>query len=256
MEFYEKAFMRNIGVFSKAEQEKIKNLTVAIAGCGGMGSQAAEQFARLGVEDFSVADFDNYDTVNINNQFNCVKETIGRNKAEVTSERILSINPNANVRVFKEGVKCDNVEDFIDNADFVVDAIDYTNQKDSLVLHEAARSKQLYVFAPQAIGFGASVLVFDPEGMSILDYVGGGAIQSSQIDAEKFSPYIPSYADPKVIASIENGTAEYIPNIASAQVLGIAMIAAESLGMILKGKKPICVPKGYHIDLWDKKIVS
>lgn len=256
MEFYEEAFMRNIGVFTPEEQQKIKKTNVLIAGCGGMGSQSAEQMVRLGFEKFTVADFDVYNIVNINNQFNCTKETIGRNKAEVTAERIKSINPNAEVRVFVEGVKAENINDVIKNAEIVIDAIDYNNQADSAILHKVAREKGLYVYAPQAIGFGASVLVFDPEGTTLVEHIGEEAIASGKIPAEKFSPHIPTYVDAEAVKAVEERSGDYLPNIATAQCLGVAMLLGEALGYLLKGKKPITVPKVYMIDLWDKKIIT
>jgi len=181
---------------------------------------------------------------------------MGRNKAEVVSEHILEVNPNANVTVFNQGVTKENVNDFLSDVDIVVDAIDYNNQKDSLILHMAARKMNLFVFAPQAIGFGASVLVFDPKGVALEDFLGAAAINTNIIDVEKFSPYIPSYADPKVIKEIELGTGKYLPNIAVAQCLGIAMLTAEALAYILKNRKPTCVPNKFAIDLWDKVLIS
>jgi molybdopterin/thiamine biosynthesis adenylyltransferase len=253
---YNEAFQRNIGVFTPEEQNKIKNLKVAIAGCGGMGGQAALQFVRIGVENFSVADFDVYNVVNINNQFNCNSETIGRNKASVVKEDLLKINPNAKVVAFEKGVKEENVEDFLKKADIVVDAIDYYNQKDSAVLHREAKKRGLYVFAPQAIGVGASLLVFDPEGVGIDEHLGQESIDSSIIPAEKFSAYIPTYADPSVVESVVKNSGEYLPNIASAQTLGVSMLVGEALHFVLKGVKPVCVPNFFHIDLWDKKLIT
>jgi len=253
---YKEAFQRNIGVFTPDEQEKIKSLKVAIAGCGGMGGQASMQLVRTGVETFNIADFDVYNYVNINNQFNCNVDTIGKNKSEVVREDILKINPDAIVNSFKKGVKKENVDEFLEGVDIVVDAIDYYNQKDSLILHKKAKEKGLYVFAPQAIGVGASLLVFDPSGVDIEQYLGNDSIESNLIPAEKFSAYIPTYADPTVVEAVVQNSGEYLPNIASAQTLGISMLVSEVLLLVLKGKKPVCVPKYFHIDLWDKKIIT
>jgi tRNA threonylcarbamoyladenosine dehydratase len=256
MKFYKEAFQRNIGVFSEQEQNKIKDLKVVIAGCGGMGGQAAQQFVRLGVENFKVADFDVYNVCNINNQFDSNVDTMGKNKAEVVAKNIKLINPYAKVTFYNEGLTSKNVEEFVDCADIVVDAIDYNNQKDSLMLHREAKKNNLYVFTAQAIGFGASLLVFDPNGITLEEYLGSDVIKSNKIPAEKFSPIIPSYADPKIIRAIEKQKIDYLPNIGSAQSLGIAMLTAEVLNYILKDKAPTCVPSIFAIDLWDKKIVS
>ena len=255
MGFYEEAFERNIGVFSKKEQNIIKNLRIAIAGCGGMGGQAAQQLVRTGVENFKVADFDSYNTCNLNNQFDSNSETIGKNKAEVVVRNLTLINPYVKVECFRDGVTTKNVEKFLENIDVVVDAIDYNNQVDCWTLHKEARKRKLYTFTSQAIGLGASLLVFDPKGLSLEEYLGEEAVKSNLIPVEKFSPYLPTYADPKVVKNIVTGDAKYLPNVATAQCLGIAMMVGEILQLVIKKQKPICAPGYMAIDLWDRKFL-
>jgi len=220
-----------------------------------MGGQAAQQLVRTGVENFKVADFDLYNICNINNQFDSNSETIGKNKAEVVAKNLLLINPNSKVECFNDGVTKENVGKFLENVDIVVDAIDYNNQADCWVLHKEARKRKLFVFTSQAIGLGASLLVFDPDGLSLEDYLGGEAVKSNLIPAEKFSPYLPTYADPKVVEGIVTGSARYLPNVATAQSLGIAMMIGEILQLVIKKRKPICVPGYMAIDLWDRKFL-
>lgn len=77
---------------------------VSIIGCGAIGSTLCEQLARIGVTEFVLYDFDTVSTHNITNQ-NFFQRDIGRNKAEVCKELILSINEDANVTIYTEGLK-------------------------------------------------------------------------------------------------------------------------------------------------------
>lgn len=80
------------------------NVPVTIIGCGAIGSTLCEQLARIGVTNFALYDFDVVSAHNITNQ-NFFQRDIGRNKAEVCAELIQSINDDAIVTVYTEGLK-------------------------------------------------------------------------------------------------------------------------------------------------------
>ena len=76
-------------LIGKDNIEKLKNVTVAVFGCGGVGSYAVEALARAGIGNFVLADKDVVDVTNINRQLVADFSTIGRDKVEVEKERIL-----------------------------------------------------------------------------------------------------------------------------------------------------------------------
>jgi tRNA A37 threonylcarbamoyladenosine dehydratase len=76
---YEKLFQRNYGIFSRDEQQRIRQASILILGCGGIGGLVAIILARSGVSQF--VDFDSYEPTNMNRQIACFVDTIGRNKA-------------------------------------------------------------------------------------------------------------------------------------------------------------------------------
>ena len=90
-------FSRNELYWGKNNQDKIANSNILIFGLGGVGSFTAEMLARSGVNNFTIVDFDTVSQSNINRQLIALQNTVGLAKADVTKERILSINPNANV---------------------------------------------------------------------------------------------------------------------------------------------------------------
>ncbi|MFZ2293610.1 MAG: ThiF family adenylyltransferase, partial [Polaromonas sp.] len=65
---YDRAFSRNIGWVTQAEQEKLKRSRIAIAGLGGVGGGHLLTLARLGISNFNIADFDDFDVHNLNRQ--------------------------------------------------------------------------------------------------------------------------------------------------------------------------------------------
>lgn len=114
---------------------KLKAATVAIFGVGGVGSFTVEALVRSGVGHLVLIDKDNVDETNINRQIHALNSTIGRSKVEVMRDRILDINPSAQVDTIQKFLlPSEPVEDFfICRYDYVVDAIDTLTAKIFLV---------------------------------------------------------------------------------------------------------------------------
>ena len=114
---------------------KLSGATVAVFGVGGVGSFTVEALARSGIGHLILIDKDNIDATNINRQLHALTSTIGRSKVEVMRERILDINPAAQVEAIQKFLlPSEPVEDFfICRYDYVVDAIDNITAKIFLV---------------------------------------------------------------------------------------------------------------------------
>jgi molybdopterin/thiamine biosynthesis adenylyltransferase len=257
--FYGELADRNIGVISLDEQEKLRQSCIAVAGCGGMGGLSADQVVRLGFGSVKIADFDRFENHNLSRQTSSTTQTVGRPKTEVLSEYLRLINPEATIEVFDEGIQEQNAEQFVNGAGIVIDGIDYNAFYNTVLLHRAARKVGLCVLNPQAVGFGVSVLVFGPDTMSIEEYVGlpenatREEIENFSVPMEKFVPYFPSYADPKLAAAAAAKQIN-IPNIIMPQHLGTAIAVSEAV-MILLGHVPPPSgpePRIFALDLRDR----
>ena len=114
--------------------EILKNSNVIVFGIGGVGSYIVESFARSGVGNITMVDFDEISESNINRQLHSLHSTIGQSKVEVMKDRVLDINPKCNVKLIKEMV-IDNVSEVLnaEKYDFVVDAIDVISSKINLI---------------------------------------------------------------------------------------------------------------------------
>ena len=81
--------------------EKLNKSTVAVFGCGGVGSYALEALVRAGVGNIVLIDKDIVDITNINRQLIADTTTVGQDKVEVAKQRALRINPNINIEIHK-----------------------------------------------------------------------------------------------------------------------------------------------------------
>ncbi len=257
---YSVMFDRNIGVFSEAQQKLIRNFNFAVLGCGGMGGISAQILARTGVENILVADPDIFESVNINNQFNAEVGTIGKNKAEVVGSLLKEINPGIRTEIHPEGVTENNMRSIIANADIILDCIDYNELYFSYLINKESRLEKKYVLAPQAIGYGGSVLVFDPNGMSFNEHLGlregltKDDFKTIIATPEKYAPIMPDYIDKDIIEKTILKQIP-IPNIGLAQTLTASIMVAEALFILLGIRKPTAVPKIIAIDLLKNKFV-
>ena len=138
-------------LIGKESIEKLQNSTVAVFGCGGVGSYAVEALARAGIGNFVLIDNDIVDITNINRQLIADTTTIGRDKVEVEKERIKRINPEANVQTHKVFVTPENVEELVKNEyTYIVDAIDSVSSK--LALIEKAHKEKIKIISAMGMG--------------------------------------------------------------------------------------------------------
>lgn len=128
-------FSRTELLLGSEAMEKIKNSRVAIFGIGGVGGFTAEALARSSVGIFDLIDDDKICLTNINRQIIATRKTVGQYKVDVMKERILEINPNAQVNVYKCFYLPETKGDFhFKEYSYVVDAVDTVTAKIELVL--------------------------------------------------------------------------------------------------------------------------
>jgi molybdopterin/thiamine biosynthesis adenylyltransferase len=167
---YSEAFARNIGLLSIDEQQRLRNARVAIAGLGGVGGVHLLALARSGVGRFAIADLDRFELANMNRQVGAAVNSLGKPKVEVMAEMVRAINPTAELRLFPGGIGSENIDVFLEDAIAAVDGIDFFNMSSRLLLFRRARARGVYALTAAPIGFGATLHVFSPDGMSFETY--------------------------------------------------------------------------------------
>ena len=138
-------FSRTELLLGREALERLERTHVAIFGIGGVGGYVAEALVRSGVGSFTLVDDDKICLTNLNRQIIATRQTIGKYKTEVMKERILSINPQAQVNVYNNPEadvrihKCfflpENAGDFdFTSYDYVVDAVDTVTAKLQIIM--------------------------------------------------------------------------------------------------------------------------
>ncbi|MDE6647618.1 MAG: tRNA threonylcarbamoyladenosine dehydratase [Prevotella sp.] len=129
-------------IFQRAElllgsetMELMAQQRVIIFGVGGVGSWCAEALVRTGIRQLTIVDFDRVDITNVNRQLMATTQTIGQVKVEALKERLLSINPDAEIIALQQVFSEETAADFyLDSYDYIIDAIDSLKDKALLIL--------------------------------------------------------------------------------------------------------------------------
>ncbi len=157
-------FSRSEALLGAETMESLRTKRVILFGVGGVGSYAAEALIRTGLTHLTIVDGDTVQPSNVNRQLPATRETIGRPKVEVLRERLLTINPEAEIVALQKRYeptpslpKGKESYDFqLSTFDYIIDAIDDVPAKADLILY-ASRVRGSKVFS----SMGAA-LRFDP----------------------------------------------------------------------------------------------
>lgn len=112
---------------------------VILFGIGGVGSWTAETLIRSGIRNLTIVDADVVCESNINRQLMATIQTIGQPKVEALKQRLLCINPEAEITAIHEIYSSDTAGQFhLDEYDYIIDCIDSLSNKALLILNATA----------------------------------------------------------------------------------------------------------------------
>ena len=138
-------------LIGKEKLEKLEKAKMIVYGIGGVGSFAVEGFIRAGIENIILVDNDVISPSNLNRQIHATISNIGKLKVDCMKERILSINPKANVQTYLPQDIENGEETLIDDTiDYVVDAVDTITTK--LKLIQTAKENQIPIISCMGTG--------------------------------------------------------------------------------------------------------
>lgn len=113
---------------------KLKNSNIVVLGLGGVGGYVVESLIRSGIENITIIDYDKIEISNINRQIIATSENIEKLKTEEMKKRILSINPNVNVKVINSFIDNSNIDKlFSQKIDYFIDACDSIKTKELVI---------------------------------------------------------------------------------------------------------------------------
>lgn len=247
---YDIAFIRNRGFISQPEQEKLKQTRVAIAGLGGTGGAQLAALSRLGIGNFNLADLDEYELKNFNRQYGATMKTIGKRKTAIAQQIVHDINPDADVRLFDSGIQPDNITQFLDKVDIVIDSLDFYCFKERFLLYATARKKGLWVLTSPPLGFGFTLLCFNPQGMTFEKYFGFNPGDSefelsvSLLAGITPKAYMFRYLNQSGI-DIDN---HQLPSVSPAPFIIAGVTATNVCNILLRKVNPVSVPTVIQYD--------
>lgn len=144
-------FSRTELLIGKEALERLSKAHVAVFGIGGVGGYVVEALVRSGIGAYDLIDDDKVCLTNLNRQIIATRDTIGRYKVEVMRERILSINPDAEVTTHRCFYLPENAQDFdFSSYDYVVDAVDTVTAKLEIVMR--AKESNIPVISCMGVG--------------------------------------------------------------------------------------------------------
>ena len=140
--------------------ERIAQKRVIIFGVGGVGSWCAESLVRSGFRHLTIVDSDRVCITNVNRQLMATMKTVGQVKVEALKERLLSINPKAEITALQKIFTAETAAEFdLGSYDYIIDAIDSLKDKAALIL--------LATSTPSSEGDGGRVRFFPSMGAAL-----------------------------------------------------------------------------------------
>ncbi len=128
-------FRRSELLLGDDAMNRIAEKRVIIFGVGGVGSWCAESLVRSGIRKLTIVDSDRVCITNINRQLMATTKTVGQVKVDVLKERLLTINPSAEITALQQIFTAETAESFqLDTYDYIIDAIDSLKDKALLIL--------------------------------------------------------------------------------------------------------------------------
>ena len=131
----ESIFQRTELLVGREKMERLGERRVILFGVGGVGSWCAESLVRSGIRHLTIVDFDTVNITNVNRQLVATTDTLGLAKVDVLRNRLLSINPEAEIIAIRDRFSEETAASFnLGSYDYIIDAIDSLKDKAQLIL--------------------------------------------------------------------------------------------------------------------------
>jgi molybdopterin/thiamine biosynthesis adenylyltransferase len=249
---YAVAFSRNLGLITSAEQERLRSCRVAVAGLGGVGGVDLVTLARSGIGRFTIADPDVFEMQNSNRQYGATRSNEGRYKVDVMAEIVLDINPEADIRIFREPIGAANADAFLADADVMVDGIDAFEIDLRRLLFGKARALGIHALGAGPVGFSTVWVIFGTEGTTFDRYFD---LSDRMTSVEKFVAYVVGMAPAALqrkymdlsFLDVANHTG---PSAVLACHLASGVVAAEVLKILLRRGRVYTAPFHHQFDAY------
>ena len=138
-------FRRSELLLGNEVMERMAQKRVIVFGVGGVGSWCAESLVRSGIRHLTIVDSDRVCITNINRQLMATTKTVGMVKVEALRERLMTINPKAEITALQKIFTEETASEFnLDDYDYIIDAIDSLKDKALLILMACQTKAKLF----------------------------------------------------------------------------------------------------------------
>ncbi len=217
----ENQYTRTIAVLGETAIEKLKNSHVAVFGVGGVGSYTVEALARVGVGYIDLIDNDKFGITNLNRQLYATHKTIGQYKVDVARERILDINPDCQVTVYKMFYLPENADSIdLSQYDYIIDAIDTVAAKVEIII----RADRCGIKIISSMGTGNKL---QPERFEVADIYKTSVcplakVMRTRLKKEGIKKLKVVYSKEEPIKNADNviGSVPFVPSVAGLIIAG------------------------------------
>lgn len=157
-------YQRSALLLGAQVQARASEARVLLFGVGGVGSWCAEALVRSGIGHLTLVDADVVCPSNVNRQLMATSATLGRPKTEALRERLLEINPEADITARTERYCPDTADAFpLEQYHYILDCIDSRHDK-MLLIRRACESGRVFFSS-----MGAA-LKMDPTKVRVCDF--------------------------------------------------------------------------------------
>ena len=256
---YENAFSRNIGWVTDSEQQILRNKKVAIAGCGGVGGVHLLTLSRLGIANFNISDFDEFEVHNFNRQAGAFMSTLGQEKCAVMERMAKDINPESNITTFPEGVFTHNIDEFLDGVDIYVDSLDFFALEARKTVLSKCYEKNIPVVIAAPLGMGVAFVCFQPGQMNFEEYF---RFEDAKTEDEQFIQFLIGLSPSMLQRSylVDENKADFKARKGPSTPMSVEFCAGMAgtyvLKILLNRGKVIAAPYGLHFDAYKNKLVK
>ena len=253
---YDRAFSRNIGWVTQAEQAKLRKSRIAIAGLGGVGGAHLLTLARLGISHFNISDFDDFDVQNLNRQAGASMPVMGMPKIDTLARMALDINPEIDLRLFPQGIKPENIDEFLRDVDVYVDGLDFFALPARRMVFAKCREKGIPALTAAPLGMGTAFLYFRPDGMSFEQYFKVEGHESQEQYARFIAGLSPAMVQRDYLVAPEavNFQEKRGPSTIMACDLCAGVMGTSVLKVLLGRGAIKAAPWGLHFDAYHQKL--
>lgn len=250
---------RSSPFFGNEGFEVLKNKTISFAGLGGVGGGAFLALVRCGASNFRLAENGVFDPPDMNRQAAAFGNTMDRKKLNVYVELARSINPDLNIQEYPDGIQADNLDDFLAGSDAFVAVIDVEKGEDVKTMTPAMQEKhQIPTFTCAAIGFGALMVNYAPDGMK--EDIFWKLAKENDAVGNLLPSTMEKNFSPQAMENMKKGLAKgTVPTTAIGGLTSNAMLANEVLVYLLAGTKiferePVFAPNYVTLDFITQKM--